>query len=143
MLALMAALPIRAANPPEWTRPFPPFYIAGNLYYVGSEDLAAYLIVTPQGNILINSNLESSPALICRRVKQLGFHWADTKILPNRQAHYDHTAGAAQVLRETHAQYMVMEGDADVIETGGKTDFDPALPHFPRAHVDRVLHDND
>ena len=109
----------------------------------GLRDLAAYLIVTPQGNILINANLESSPALIRRSIEQLGFHWSDTKILLNSQAHYDHAAGAAQILRETHAQYMVMEGDADVIESGGKTDFDPSLPHFPRAHVDRILHDKD
>ena len=52
----------RRQIPADWTTPFPPFRIAGNLYYVGTEDLAAYLIVTPRGNILINSNLESSPA---------------------------------------------------------------------------------
>jgi metallo-beta-lactamase class B len=146
VLALLFTLglkPTHAAIPADWTTPLAPIHISGNLYYVGSRDLAAYLIVTPQGNILINANLESSPALIRRSIEQLGFRWSDTKILLNSQAHYDHAAGAAQILRETHAQYMVMEGDADVIESGGKTDFAPTLPHFPRAHVDRVLHDKD
>ena len=61
---LLVAVPVFASQDPDWTRPVAPFRIAGNLYYVGSADLAAYLIVTPQGNILINSNLTSSPKLI-------------------------------------------------------------------------------
>jgi len=143
LLLTVGLTPSHAAIPADWTTPIAPIHISGNLYYVGSRDLAAYLIVTPQGNILINANLESSPALIRRSIEQLGFRWSDTKILLNSQAHYDHAAGAAQILRETHSQYMVMVGDADVIESGGKTDFDPSLPRFPPAHVDRILHDND
>jgi metallo-beta-lactamase class B len=131
------------AVPADWTTPVTPFKIADNLYYVGSRDLAAYLVVTPKGNILINANLESSPAQIRRSVEQLGFRWTDIRILLNSQAHYDHAAGAAEVLRETHAQYMVMDGDVDIIKTGGAADFDPTLPHFPPARVDRTLHDND
>ena len=131
------------ADHPDWTTPIEPFKIAGNLYYVGSQDLAAYLVVTPKGNILINANLESSPALIRHSVEQLGFRWTDTRILLNSQAHYDHTAGAAEVLRETKAQYMVMDGDVEMIKSGGASDFDPSLPHFPPARVDRTLHDNE
>jgi metallo-beta-lactamase class B len=131
------------AVPADWTTPIAPFKISDSLYYVGSRDLAAYLIVTPQGNILINANLESSPPQIRRSVEQLGFRWTDTKILLSSQAHYDHAAGAAEVLQETHAQYMVMDGDVDVISTGGASDFDPTLAHFPSAHVDRILQDND
>ena len=76
-------------------------------------------------------------------MEQLGFKWAGTKILLSSQAHYDHAAGAAQVIRETHAKHMVMDGDVDVIKSGGATDFDQTLDHFPPARVDRVLHDND
>lgn len=72
----------------------------------------------------------------------LGHRWRDTKILLNGQAHFDHAAGTAQIVRETGAKVMVMEGDADVIESGGKADF-AHLPEFPPAHVDRVLHDGD
>jgi metallo-beta-lactamase class B len=142
LLLTFAVTPCDAV-PADWTTPLPPFKISDNLYYVGSRDLAAYLIVTPRGNILINANLESSPPQIRRSVEQLGFRWTDTKILLGSQAHYDHAAGAAEVLQETHAQHMVMDGDGDVIKSGGATDFDPALAHFPPARVDRTLHDND
>jgi metallo-beta-lactamase class B len=135
-----------AATHPTWTTPIAPFRIADNLYYVGGQDLASYLVVTPKGNILINANFATSPALIRASVEKLGFHWQDTKIFLNSQAHGDHVGGAAGVKRETHAQTMVMEGDVSVVETGGKTDFlapSPNVPGYSAVHVDRVLHDED
>jgi metallo-beta-lactamase class B len=131
---------------PEWSRPFPPFRIAGNLYYVGSEDLAAYLIVTPKGDILINSNLESSPPQIEKSIESLGFHMSDIKILLISHGHFDHCAGSAEILRMTAAKYYVMAQDVSVVESGGQTDFNYAADksmHFPPAHVDRALHDGD
>lgn len=142
-LFLAFASTLRSAVPAEWTAALEPFKIVDNLHYVGSRDLAAYLVVTPQGNILINANLESSPPQIRSSVEQLGFRWADLKILLNSQAHYDHLAGAAQIIQETGAKLMIMEGDADVVESGGASDFDPTLPRFPAARVDRILHDQD
>ena len=131
---------------PEWTRSFPPFRIAGNLYYVGSEDLAAFLITTPQGNILINSNLTTSPTQIKHSVEALGFHFSDIKILLISHAHPDHSAGSAAILSQTHAKYFVMDADVRAIESGGRTDFrfgnDKSM-WYPPAHVDRVLHDGD
>lgn len=135
-----------AQEPADWTTPLTPFQVADNLYYVGSRDLAAWLVTTPDGNILINANLASSPPLIRASVEQLGFRWPDTRILLNGQAHYDHVAGTAEILAQTHAKNMVMEGDADVVESGGRTDFSAGSPDFrpfPPAHVDRVLHDGD
>jgi metallo-beta-lactamase class B len=84
----------QADEHPDWTTPIAPFRIADNLYYVGSRDLASYLIVTPAGDILINSSLESSPALIRRSVELLGFHFSDIHILLISHAHFDHDAGA-------------------------------------------------
>ena len=139
-------LPAKAKDPPDYTTALPPFQIADNLYYVGSRDLAAYLITTPAGNILINANLKSSPPLIRASVEKLGFSWKDTKILLNGQAHADHMGGAAEVLRETHARDMVMEGDADAVRSGGRKDFafgTDGIETFPPARVDRVLHDGD
>src|SRR3954454_24559184 len=146
LFAVFLALTARADINPEWTTPLPPFQIADNLYYVGSQDLAAYLVITPAGNILINANLETSPAQIRASVEKLGFKWADTKILLNGQAHYDHMGGAAQILRETGAKNVVMEGDAEIVESGGRTDFlapSGSVPPYPRAKVDRVLRDGD
>src|SRR5580693_9803995 len=85
----------------EWTTPIAPFRIADNLYYVGSKDLASYLVVTAKGDILINSSLESSPPLIKKSVEQLGFHFNDIKILLISHAHADHDAGSAEVKRLT------------------------------------------
>jgi metallo-beta-lactamase class B len=132
-----------AAETAAWTTPIAPFRIAGNLYYVGSQDLASYLIVTPHGDILINSSLESSVPLIRASVEQLGFHFRDIKILLISHAHSDHDAGSAEVKRETGAKYMVMDGDVSVVESGGKTDFAYPDSHYPAAKVDRVLHDGD
>jgi metallo-beta-lactamase class B len=148
-MALMVSIfpfALKADVSPDWTTPFPPFHIAGNLYYVGSADLASYLVVTPQGLILINSNLASSPPLIRKSVEALGFKWSDIKILLISHAHYDHCAGSAEILKETGAKYEVMDADVSVVQSGGRTDFqygsDPTT-HYAPAHVDRVLHDGD
>lgn len=150
LLALLClcicSFPTEAHANPDWTTPLAPFQIADNLYYVGSRDLAAYLVTTPAGNILINANLKTSPPQIRASVEKLGFTWRDTKILLNSQAHYDHMAGAAEVLRETHARDMVMDGDAEVVRSGGRKDFafgTDGIRTYPPARVDRVLHDGD
>lgn len=140
------SLPVHAETNPSWTTPIAPFRIADNLYYVGSQDLASYLVVTPKGNILINANLTTSPQQIRASVEKLGFRWNYIKILLNGQAHFDHLGGAAEVIRETHAKNMVMDGDVSVVETGGRTDFlspSPNVPGYSPVHVDRVLHDGD
>jgi metallo-beta-lactamase class B len=141
---LLALAPLLMALNPSWTSPFPPHRIAGNLYYVGSEDLASYLIVTPKGNILINSSLQASVPLIRSSIRQLGFKFSDTKILLISHAHYDHCGGSAKVKRLTGAKYFVMDADVPVVESGGKADFnygaDPTM-QFPPTKVDRVLHD--
>jgi metallo-beta-lactamase class B len=131
---------------PEWTEPFPPFRIAGNLYYVGSKGLANYLITTPQGNILINSDLEANVPLIEASIGKLGFHFKDTKILLISHAHWDHDADSAKIKQLTGARYMVMDADVPVVESGGRSDFQygnrPDLL-YPPTKVDRVLHDRD
>jgi metallo-beta-lactamase class B len=135
-----------AQVPAEWSQPFPPFKIAGNLYYVGSKGLANYLITTPQGHILINSDLETTVPMIRENIEKLGFKFSDVKILLISHAHWDHDAGSAKIKQLTGAKYMVMEGDVPVVESGGKADFhygsDPGAL-YPPAKVDRVLHDGD
>jgi metallo-beta-lactamase class B len=142
-LLLVPASLLWAAPNPEWTTPLAPFRIADNLYYVGSKDLASYLVVTPGGDILINSSLESSPALIRKSVEQLGFHFNDIKILLISHSHADHDAGSAEIQRSTGAKYMVMDGDVPVVESGGAKDFAYPADRYPAVKVDRVLHDGD
>jgi metallo-beta-lactamase class B len=129
-----------------WTEPFPPFRIAGNLYYVGSKGLANYLVATPEGHILINSDLEANVPLIRASIEKLGFKFSDVKVLLISHAHWDHDAASAMIKRLTGAKYMVMDADVPVVESGGKTDFQygnspEAL--YPPTKVDRVLHDGD
>ncbi|HEY4084523.1 MAG TPA: subclass B3 metallo-beta-lactamase [Bryobacteraceae bacterium] len=134
------------AQSPDWTEPFPAHKIADNLYYVGSKGLASYLITTPQGNIIINSSLESSVPLIKASVEKLGFKFSDTKILLISHSHWDHDAGSAALKKETGAQYMVMDADVPVVESGGKEDFQYGnQPNtlYPPTKVDRVLHDGE
>jgi metallo-beta-lactamase class B len=148
VFAFMLAMAGRALaqEPPDWTNPFPPYRIIGNIYYVGSQGLASYLITTPQGNILINSSLEKSVPLIRDSIEKLGFHFKDTKILLISHAHYDHCAGSAAVKELTAAKYMVMDADVPEIEAGGKGNFqygDNPGSRYQPAKVDRILHDGD
>src|SRR5687768_10368499 len=89
---------------PEWSKDYKPFRIAGNLYYVGTYDLACYLITTPKGNILINTGLASSAAQIKKNIETLGFSFNDTKILLTTQAHYDHMGAMAVIKKQTGAK---------------------------------------
>ena len=126
---------VHAQANPDWHRQFPAFKIAGNLYYVGTADLAVYLINTPQGNILINSDFAEDVPLIHKSIEQLGFKYANTKILLISHAHSDHDEGVGLIKRETGAELMVMDADAPAEES--------TAPGRPGAHVDRVLHDGD
>ena len=130
----------------DWTEPFPAFRIADSLYYVGSKGLANYLITTPEGHILINSDFEANVPLIRNAVESLGFKFSDIKILLISHAHSDHCAASATIKKLTGAKYMVMEGDVPVVESGGKTDFFYANEpegQYPPTSVDRVLRDGD
>ena len=129
----------------EWSKPYQPFRIAGNLYYVGTYDLACYLITTAQGNILINTGLAASASQIKNSIEALGFNLNDTKILLTTQAHYDHVGDMAAIKKLTGAQMMVDEGDATVLADGGNSDYfmggNGSL--FQSVKADRLLHDHD
>jgi metallo-beta-lactamase class B len=114
---------------------FPPHKIAGNLYYVGTESLGAFLVVTPEGNILVNTTYERNVPVIRKSIEDLGFHLADTKVVLGSHAHADHQEGDALVKELTGAKVMAMAEDVPALEKimpGGK-------PH----PIDRVLHDGD
>jgi metallo-beta-lactamase class B len=122
--------------------PFPPHRVVGNVYYVGSKDLASYLITTDEGHVLINSCFEKTVPLIRASVEQLGFRFQDIKILLASHAHSDHVAGHALLKRQTGARVLVMQGDEQLIRSGGKGDFQYEA-FFEPCPVDRVLKDGD
>ena len=129
----------------SWSRAYKPFRIAGNLYYVGTDELACYLITTPQGHILINTGLAESVPMIKANVSALGFKMSDIRILLTTQAHYDHVGGMAEIKRITGATMMVDEKDAPVLADGGNSDYviGGKGSIFAPVKTDRLLHDHD
>ncbi|MEO6720068.1 MAG: subclass B3 metallo-beta-lactamase [Ferruginibacter sp.] len=129
----------------EWSQAYKPFRIAGNLYYVGTYDLACYLITTSKGNILINTGLAASAAQIKSNIETLGFKFSDTKILLTSQAHYDHVGAMADIKKMTGAKLMADEKDAAVLASGGKADYEMGKygVSFKPVKADRLLHDGD
>ena len=122
-------------SPEDQTTAFPPHKIVGNVYYVGTKTLSSFLIVTPQGNILIDSTYERNVRTIQKSIEQLGFKFSDTRILLGNHAHGDHMEGDALVKELTGAQVVSMAEDVaalQAIKPGGK--------EHP---VDRIIHDGD
>ncbi|HTR31416.1 MAG TPA: subclass B3 metallo-beta-lactamase [Puia sp.] len=130
---------------PDWVRDYPPFRIAGNLYYVGTYELACYLITTPAGDILINTGLPGSDTMIRKHVEALGFKFRDIKILLATHAHFDHVGAMAAIQQQTKARMFIDEKDAPVLGDGGNSDFIFGGKGFLFAPVrtDRLLHDHD
>jgi len=119
----------------DQTTQFPPHKMIGNIYYVGTASLSAFLVTTPQGHILINSTYERNIPTIQKSVEQLGFKFTDIKILLGSHAHGDHQEGDALVKQLTGAQVMAMAEDVPALE---------AMKPGGKAHpIDRVLHDGD
>ena len=129
----------------NWSQSYTPFRIAGNLYYVGTADLASYLITTREGNILINTGLASSDTQIVNNIRALGFSEKDLKILLTTQAHYDHMGAMAKLKKLTGAKFMVDEKDAAVCIDGGKSDYalGGSVSSYAPVQPDRLLHDGD
>jgi metallo-beta-lactamase class B len=123
--------------------PFPPHQVVGNVYYVGSKELATYLITTPEGHFLINSGFEETVPLIRDAVNKLGLKLTDVKYLLASHAHSDHVAGHAAMKKLTGAKVLVMRGDAEVIRSGGVGQYLYADSRWPACEVDQVLDDGD
>jgi len=116
-------------------RQFPPHRMIGNIYYVGTETLASFLITTPQGHILVNSMYERNVPTIKKSVEDLGFRFSDVKIILGSHAHADHMEADAMMKDMTGAQVMAMAEDVPALQ---------AMKPGGKAHpIDRVLHDGD
>lgn len=140
----LAGVAVAQAWPPAWIKPTAPVKIGDNLYYVGSEGLSAWLIVTPRGLILIDGPMEQNVAGIEAGIKALGFKLSDVKILLNTHAHFDHAAGFAQLKKDTGASLLASAGDKPLLEKGvypGAEDV--AWLRFKPVKVDAVLKDRD
>ena len=133
MVLAIALLPLAAQV--DRNKPFPAHKVIGNVYFVGTADLGSYLITTPEGHILINTDYESTVPQIRASVEKLGFKFTDIKIILGSHAHGDHMEGDALVKQMTGAQVVAMAEDVPALE---------AMKPGGKAHpIDRVIHDGD
>jgi metallo-beta-lactamase class B len=148
LAALTAASCASGAGVPSqmwsWNRPFPPFHVIGNIYYVGSNEIAQFLVTTPAGHVLLDSGFEASVPRLRENVAALGFRLEDVKVLLTSHAHIDHVQGHALVRRLTGATVVASARDAEVIAAGGKGEavYD-GVYSWPPCPVDRVVADGD
>lgn len=128
----------------KWTAPFEPFQLVGNIYYVGTDGIAVYVIKTSQGLILMDTAMSQSTGMIKDNIAKLGFKVADIKIILNSHAHLDHTGGFAEIKKETGAQLIAGERDKPLLEggyyPGDEKNEDLA---FPPVKVDRTVKEGD
>ena len=139
----------RAAIRRNRSIPDEPFRIAGNLYYVGSTGVTSFLLTGPDGHVLIDGGYPETAPLIIGSIAKLGFDIRDVKVLLNTHAHSDHAGGLRELQQASGAELWVSEGDADLVEHGGRGDgsYGPlrhlGFGRFPAARVDHRFHDGD
>lgn len=146
MLALSLSL---GAQDDETSRarnqPVEPFRLIDNVYYVGANDIASYLITTPQGHIVIDGGFVETAPMIRDNIRSLGFELADVKLLLNSHAHFDHAGGLAALAEWTGAEVVASRADAPVITSGGRGDYFISAEHnaFPAVEVAKVVDDGE
>ena len=118
-----------------WNVPFAPFHVIGNIHYVGATGVSAFLIVTPEGSLLLDGGLPETAAQIVRNIEAQGFHLKDVKYLLNSHAHFDHAGGLAELKRLSGAQMVASAADAPALRAGSLD--------MPAIVVDRVVTDGD
>src|SRR3954451_14391180 len=156
VMALVALLPLagaaQAQTPKDliealkvkWNTPTPPFKMFGNVYYVGTNGLASYLITSPQGHILVDTVMPEATSQIKANIEKLGFKVTDVKYLLNTHAHIDHTGGLAEMKAASGAQMVAGEADKPLLEggyyPGGREETEL---NFPPVKVDRTVREGD
>lgn len=126
----------------SWNQPVKPYRVIGNVYYVGASEVSSFLIVTPKGHILLDSGFNETVPQIQKNVAELGFRFADIKILINSHAHYDHAGGLALLKQLTGATLIATRADAELMARGGQGDpnFGDRFKYQP-VTVDKFLED--
>ncbi|TPG54718.1 subclass B3 metallo-beta-lactamase [Sphingomonas glacialis] len=149
ILAALAALfvgiaPAGAQSSPAWSRPTAPFHIAGPIWYVGTEGLGVYAVVTRDGTILVSGPLAQSAGLIERNLATIGVRPRQIKWILNSHAHFDHAAAFAELRRWSGAKLVASAGDAPALRRGRhEADNENGHTRFAPVPVDRVVRDGE
>ena len=132
--------------------PAEPFRIAGNFYYVGATDAAAFLITGPEGHVVLDAGYPTTARLVMASIAELGFDIKDVKVLVNSEPHADHGGGLAALQEASGAELWASDASADVLVSGGD-DADGFLPlraliwmgvlGYPPPRVDHRFKDGD
>lgn len=148
----LIAFPAQTQNPPtlydqkslleDWNQPFKPFHIVSNIYYVGTNNLACYLLTSPAGYILIDTAMQESSPIVRANIEALGYKLKYVRIILSSHAHFDHVAGHADMKAATGAQVFATAADAATLESGGAKGFHPLNPYKP-VKVDRIIKDGE
>jgi metallo-beta-lactamase class B len=147
LCTVLVSLPAIAQYAPanaKWNQPVPPFRIADNLYYVGAEGVASYLITTPAGDILLDTGFTETVPIVEASIRKLGFRVSDVRILLISHGHYDHVGGVAAMKAATHARLLVSPAEAPMLEHGDKDDFSWGGKYsYPPVRPDGLLKDGE
>lgn len=135
LVPALAVAPQSGSERVEWNRPYEPFRIVGNVYYVGASGVSSFLITSRAGSILLDGGLPETAAQIARNVEALGFRIADVKFLLNSHAHFDHAGGLAELQRLSNAAIAASARDAEALRAGGRD--------MPAVTVERIVADGD
>ena len=143
---------VRVATKRGGQQPAEPFRIAGNFYYVGASDIAAFLITGPEGHVVLDAGYPTTAPMIMASIEKLGFDIKDVKVLLNSEPHSDHAGGLSVIQQASGAELWASDASAKVIEAGGD-DPDGVLPlraliwigilRYPAARVDHRFKDGD
>ena len=138
------AVSASAQTPASWTKPTTGFQVIGNIYYVGTEGLSAWLITSSKGHILIDGGMPQNAALVEANIKALGFKLSDVDLILNSHAHFDHAGALAQLKKDTGGVVISSVGDKWALENGkypGSEDV--AYLNFPAVKVDKTVADGE
>lgn len=143
-LVVLALAPANAQNPPEWSQPTKPFHIAGPIWYVGTEGLGVYAVVTREGTILVSGPLAQSAKLVERNLATIGVRPRQITWILNSHAHFDHAAAFAELRRWSGAKLVASAGDAPALRRGRhEADNENGHTRFPPVPVDRIVRDGE
>lgn len=134
-VVILAAAPVHAWSQNGWDDPFPAHRVMDNLYFVGTGGLGTFLITTPEGHILINTDFERTIPLIEESVEAMGFDLDDVRIILGSHAHGDHQAADVFLRDRLGAQLMIMEEDVAGWQRMNRGEGDIT--------IDRILHDGE
>lgn len=144
--AALAAPAAECAESATWNTPQPPVRVYGNTYYVGTRCLAAILVTSPAGHVLIDGGLPTSAPLVAASIEALGFRVSDVRLLLNSHPHHDHAGGLAALQQASGAEVAASAASARVLQAGASGPDDPqygALPAVPAVRAVRVLADGE